>query len=100
MDHQQKNHLKAYGLAYWAMKKDNSVDWLLNYRGGSFLFKYSTATETECTVRGISYEVITDSRANAILNEIASPAVNMNVVQMGKVPRIAVYSPQKCIHQR
>ncbi|PZR37258.1 MAG: asparagine synthetase B [Azospira oryzae] len=94
MDHQQKNHLKAYGLAYWAMKKDNSVDWLLNYRGGSFLFKYSTATETECTVRGISYEVITDSRANAILNEIASPAVNMNVVQMGKVPRIAVYSPK------
>ncbi len=94
MDHQQKNHLKAYGLAYWAMKKDNSVDWLLNYRGGSFLFKYSTATETECTVRGISYEIITDSRANAILNEIASPAVNMNVVQMGKVPRIAVYSPK------
>lgn len=94
MDHQQKNHLKAYGLAYWAMKKDNSVDWLLNYRGGSFLFKYSTATETECTVRGISYEVITDSRANAILKEIASPAVNMNVVQMGKVPRIAVYSPK------
>lgn len=94
MDHQQKNHLKAYGLAYWAMKKDNSVDWLLNYRGGSFLFKYSTATETECTVRGISYEVITDSRANAILNEIASPAVNMNVVQMRKVPRIAVYSPK------
>ena len=94
MDHQQKNHLKAYGLAYWAMKMDNSVDWLLNYRGGSFLFKYSTATETECTVRGISYEVITDSRANAILNEIASPAVNMNVVQMGKVPRIAVYSPK------
>ena len=32
----QKNHLKAYGVAYWILKQDKEVDWLLNYRG-SFL---------------------------------------------------------------
>lgn len=94
MDDHQKNHLKAYGVAYWAMKKEVKVDWLLNYRGGSFLMPYSAALETECTLRGVSAEIITDARANAILNEIASPAVNMNVVSMEKVPRIAVYSPR------
>lgn len=94
MDGHQKNHLKAYGIAYWTMKAGTSVDWLLNYRGGSFLITYSAAIETECTVRGVSYEVIADFRTNSILNEIASPAVNMNVVKMEKVPRIAVYSPR------
>jgi len=94
MDDHQKNHLKAYGIAYWIMKKEMKVDWLLNYRGGSFMVQHSSAIETECTIRGVSYEVIPDARANAILSEIASPAVNMNVLPMEKVPRIAVYSPK------
>ena len=80
MDETQKNHLKSYGIAYWTLKKDVAVDWLLNYRGGSFLIKYAQPIENECRVRGISYEVITDGQVNAILTEIASPEINMEMV--------------------
>lgn len=94
MDESQRNHLKAYGLAYFALQKKLEVDWLLNYRGGSFLIQYAPEAETECKLRGISYETISAARVNAILNEVSSPAVNMNVVRLEKVPRIAVYSPK------
>lgn len=94
MDESQRNHLKAYGLAYFALQQKLEVDWLLNYRGGSFLIQHSPEAETECKLRGISYEIIGAARVNAILNEISSPAVNMNVVRLEKVPRIAVYSPK------
>jgi hypothetical protein len=94
MDGAQKAHLKAYGLAFYILKKGGTVDWLLNYRGGSFLTKYDKDAETECKVRGISYEVLADANANAILNEIADPSVNMEVVKLEKAPKIAVYSPR------
>lgn len=94
MDESQKNHLKAYGLAYWSIKQQNEVDWLLNYRGGSFLIKYVKAVEDECKIRGISYEVIADGKVNAILNEINNPDVNMEMVKLEKTPKIAVYSPK------
>jgi hypothetical protein len=94
MDAAQTNHLKAYGLAYFALKKDVSVDWLLNYRGGSFLIEWSPLIASECTVRGLFTEVITARQVNALLNEVASPSVNMNVVRMDKAPRVAVYSPK------
>jgi hypothetical protein len=94
MDASQHNHLKAYGIAFFALKKDISVDWLLNYRGGSFLMDYSTTLESECKVRGVYFELTTDSGVNQILTQISSPAVNMNVVRMDKAPRVAVYSPK------
>jgi hypothetical protein len=94
MDEGQKNHLKAYGVAYYILKEGLEVDWLLNYRGGSFMIPWSKNTETECTVRGISFEVIAESVVNSILREIASPSVNMNVVKLERAPRIAVYSPK------
>lgn len=94
MDGTQKNHLKAYGLAYWAIKNKSEVSWLLNYRGGSFMISYNTATEDECKIRGISYEVVPDSKANAILQQVSDPSVNMEVVKLEKLPKIAVYSPQ------
>ena len=94
MDESQKNHLKAYGLAYWSIKQQSEVDWLLNYRGGSFLIKYLKAVEDECKIRGISYEVIADGKVNAILNEINNPDVNMEMVKLEKTPKIAVYSPK------
>lgn len=94
MDDRQHNHLKAYGLAYFMLQRQTAVDWLLNYRGGSFLFSYSPEAETECKLRGISYEIISAATVNELLNEISSPAVNMNVVRLEKVPRIAVYSPK------
>lgn len=94
MDDEQKNQLKAYGLAYWGIKQQAQVHWLLNYRGGSFLIKYHKNVEDECKIRGISYEVLPDGRVAAILNEMASPDVNMEMVKLEKAPKIAVYSPK------
>ena len=64
----QKNHLKAYGIAYWVLKKDVEVDWLLNYRGGSFMFPYSKAFENECNIRGVSFQVLADAQYAAIIS--------------------------------
>ena len=94
MDEAQKNHLKAYGIAFFILQKGLDVDWLLNYRGGSFLIAYTKDASDECTVRGVSFEVISDVKTNAILQEIADPEVNMNVVKLEKAPKIAVYSPK------
>ena len=94
MDEEQKNHLKAYGITYWALKNGLETDWLLNYRGGSFLMKYSQTMESECKIRGVSYEVIADSKVTIILNEINDPSVNMDMVKLEKEPKIAVYSPK------
>jgi hypothetical protein len=93
MDESQKNHLKAYGLAYWTLERAVEVKWLLNYRGGSFMITFVKEIENECLVRGISYEVIADAQANLIIDEISSPSQNMDVMLMQKAPKIAVYSP-------
>jgi hypothetical protein len=93
MDEIQKDHLKSYGIAYWVLKNGETVDWLLNYRGGSFMTKYSKKLEDECNIRGVSYEVVADATANQILEQIADPSVNMEVVKLEKPPRMAVYSP-------
>jgi hypothetical protein len=94
MDEQQTNHLKAYGIAYWILRADTEVDWLLNYKGGSFMCKYHPKIQNELVVRGVSYEIISDAQANSILTEIASPALNYDVMKLEKYPRIAVYSPK------
>ncbi len=99
MDASQKNHLKAYGIAFDAIKKGIPVDWLLNYRGGSFLLEYSHAMQTECTVRGVDVEALPGAEVAVIINLVASPSQNMNVVRMERAPRIAVYSPKNDLIQ-
>ena len=94
MDEKQSNHLKAYGVAYWVLEQNTSVDWLLNYQGGSFMFKYQPLFEKECKIRGVSYKVIADIQSSNILRQVASPDVNQDVVKLEKVPKIAVYSPK------
>ena len=94
MDDTQKNHLKAYGIAYWVLQNDIEVQWLLNYRGGSFMLKNIDLIQRECTIRGVGYELIADVQSTQILNEIADPEVNMDVVKLEKSPKIAVYSPK------
>jgi hypothetical protein len=94
MDETQKNHLKAYGVAYWILTNSLEVEWLLNYRGGSFMFKQVPAIEKELKIRGVSYTVIADGQAATILAEISQPEVNMDVVRLEKAPKIAVYSPK------
>ena len=89
----QKNHLKAYGIAFWVLQNDIEIEWLLNYRGGSFMIKYYKDIEKELTIRGVSYEVIADIQANAIRKQIANPEVNKEVIKLEKAPKIAVYTP-------
>jgi hypothetical protein len=94
MDETQSNHLKAYGIAYWILQNEIEVDWLLNYRGGSFLVKHYQKFENELIIRGVSYEVISDASSNSIIAAIASPASNQDVMKLEKYPKIAVYSPK------
>ena len=94
MDYEfQENHLKAYGIAYWMLEKDYKVQWLLNYRGGSFLSPYSEELQRECQIRGVSFEILQDSDSKQILETINSPSQNMEAVLLEKAPKIAVYSP-------
>jgi len=94
MDGAQTNHLKGYGLAYLALKKEVSVDWLLNYRGGSFMIAWSAFLERECVVRGIYFEKLSSEQVNTLLAQVSNPSVNMDVVRLDQAPRIAVYSPK------
>nr|WP_199002844.1 asparagine synthetase B [Flavobacterium sp. ASV13] len=90
----QQNHLKAYGITYWCLSKDYKASWLLNYRGGSFLLPDADEIRKECKIRGVSFEVISDSEEASILNEISSPSQNMESVILEKAPKIAVYTPK------
>lgn len=89
----QENHLKAYGITYWTLANGQKVKWLLNYRGGSFLLPNSDLVKKECQIRGVSFEVISAAKGEAILEEIASPSQNMEAVVLEKAPKIAVYTP-------
>ncbi|HGY54886.1 MAG TPA: asparagine synthetase B [Caldithrix abyssi] len=91
MDLSQSDHLKAYGIAYWVLKKNINVEWLLNYRGGSFLFTDSELFRNECQLRGVRYEPVTSVQVNRIYAEIENN--NMEKVLLEKAPTIAVYSP-------
>lgn len=90
----QQDHLKAYGLTYWMLQKQQKVKWLLNYRGGSFLMADSQELRNECKIRGISFETLSDSKTQEILTMISSPSQNMEAVVLEKAPKIAVYSPK------
>ncbi len=94
MDETQVNHLKAYGVTYWVLQQEVEAEWLLNYRGGSFMFKYLQDFENELIIRGVGYEVISDAQALEIKNMIASPEANMDVMKLEVAPKIAVYSPK------
>ena len=90
----QQNHLKAYGITYWALDKQYKVSWLLNYRGGSFLMPDAEEIRKECKIRGVSFELMSDAATNAILDEISSPSQNMENVVLERTPKVAVYTPK------
>ena len=93
-DSSQKNHLKAYGITFYSLLKGKKVQWLLNYRGGSFLLEDNEDFRNECVIRGVSYEAVSESQALDILAFISSPSQNMESVILEKAPKIAVYSPK------
>lgn len=90
----QKNHLKAYGIIYYALQNGLKAKWLLNYDGGAFLIENNEMVEKECKIRGVSYQIISDARSQLILEEISSPSKNQEAVTLEKAPKIAVYSPK------
>lgn len=94
MDETQNNHLKAYGVAFWMLEHDLVIEWLLNYRGGSFLCPHLKSLEEELIIRGVKFEIITDGTANSIRSEISNPEANMEIVQLEVAPKIAVYTPK------
>lgn len=89
----QTNHLKAYGVAYAALEKQIEVDWLLNYEGGSFAMVQTEYIERLCKLRGVSYKVMSDAQYSGIINTIADPDYNGDIIKLEKVPKIAVYTP-------
>jgi len=90
----QKNHLKAYGITYWVLTKQQKVQWLLNYRGGSFLLPDGENIRKECQIRGVSFEILSDGQTQSILESISSPSQNQEAVVLEKAPKVAVYSPK------
>jgi|TARA_B110000495_G_C23043106_1_gene627487 hypothetical protein len=94
MDQNQTNHLKAYGIAFLAIQNEISINWLLNYKGGSFLIKNNELIENECNIRGVLYNIIADLQSNKILRDISSNEVNQEIIRLEKTPRVAIYSPK------
>ncbi|MBI2620158.1 MAG: asparagine synthetase B [Ignavibacteriales bacterium] len=93
MDQSQTDHLKAYGVAFWMLEKNGIVDWLLNFRAGSFLIDDSEILARECRIRGVSYEQIGAPRTALMYAEVQADDNNMDVIRLEKAPRIAVYVP-------
>ncbi len=97
MDGTQTDHLKAYGVVFWTLQNETDVDWLLNYRGGSFLVPRSDEVELELKLRGVAFETIDGSTTARILADVESESSNTAVVKLEKTPRIAVYAPSQTL---
>ena len=95
MDFTQSNHLKAYGVAFEALKEQYVVKWFLNYRGGSFLMPESESLAALCNIRGVRFELVSSAQVAAIMQEIQES--NMEVVVLEKEPKIAVYIPPNAL---
>lgn len=91
MDQAQNDHLKAYGIAYYSLTKSINVEWLLNYRGGAFLFDENKLIISECKIRGVSFEKINTSDLVSLYSTIDQN--NMDIVLLEKNPKIAIYTP-------
>ncbi len=93
MDIAQTDHLKSYGVAYWVLTKNQTVDWLLNYRGGSFVTDYTDMILAECRIRGVAFETPDAGTMAQIYAQVQSEGTNMDVVRLEKQPRVAIYTP-------
>jgi hypothetical protein len=93
MDLSQSDHLLAYGVTFHALTDGKKADWLLNYRGGSFMIDYSDKIAVECRIEGVAFDIISSSDAVNIYSEVQDENNNMDVVRLEKAPKIAVYVP-------
>lgn len=97
MDASQSDHLKAYGIIFNNIKDGNTAEWLLNYRGGSFMTDYSDELLRTCRLKNVKAEVISGSEAARVISEVEQPDVNTAVVKLDKAPKIAVYTPKQAL---
>ena len=97
MDGSQTNHLKAYGIIFNHLAEGETGQWLLNYRGGSFITTNSADIIRKSRVRNVSVEVISESQAQSIIREVEQPNVNMAAINLETVPKIAVYTPPQAL---
>ncbi|NNE71243.1 MAG: asparagine synthetase B [Rhodothermales bacterium] len=97
MDDAQSAHLKAYGVTFWTLLQGVEADWLLNYRGGSFLLPAEPAILNELRVRGVSFETLSGGQVASLLSAIEQEDSNMSTVRLEKAPRIAVYAPDQTL---
>ncbi len=93
MDLDQTDHLKSYGVAFWLLEKGGTVDWLLNYRGGSFLMDYADVVARECRIRGVAFTALNGSDAALLYADVQRDDNNKDVIRLEKAPKIAVYVP-------
>ncbi len=93
MDFKQTDHLKAYGIVFNHIKEGNIADWLLNYKGGSFMTDYTDNLALKCRIKGIAFDVLSISAANELYALLQSDDSNTDVVRLEKAPEIAVYVP-------
>lgn len=93
MDDTQTDHLRAYGVAYKVLESNDEMYWMLNFKGGAFMFKYRNEYEDLLLARNVSYDLITDVQSTALITQLSDPDVNQNPMKLEKAPKIAVYSP-------
>ena len=93
MDLNQTNHLKAYGVTFNELELGATADWLLNYRGGSFMLNYSDELALKCRLRGVSFETLSNTEVVDIYSFVQSEDQNMEVVRLEKAPKVAVFVP-------
>lgn len=91
MDQSQNDHLKSYGVAFYALTKNINIEWLLNYRGGSFLMDSHADIRSECRIRGVDFNIVPPGELLTIYSEISNN--NMEIILLEKSPKIAIYTP-------
>jgi len=97
MDNSQSNHLKAYGLVYWALQIGEPVDWLLNYRGGSFLVANFSGLRNELAIRGVTSVPLSGTAVAQLIAEVEGNRANTALARLETPPRIAVYAPEQTL---
>jgi len=91
MDDAQRNHLRAYGLVYNALKDGQKGEWLLNYRGGSYFLPDLPELRRRAALAGVSIEPLDGAGVADVRRAVAGG--NMDAVPLEKAPKVAIYTP-------
>lgn len=92
----QTNHLKAYGLTYWALEapREYRCYWWLNYRGGAFVLPDAQNVRVRAALMDVRFEPMSLAEYNTIKDTVLQ-SNNMDEILLEKAPKIAVYAPSE-----